>query len=266
MPRRSPAGIRVIVFQSGTLSDMSLASINRLIAGISSAKNAMSPQLLDVQRPVDLEVLNSGTFHRFVHVSETAGHSVGGQFGADERRLVMDKHRLDVALSIGRHAAERAKLAAYAVVIGLGTDGSPCGDSVDWRVNLHTILPGTAFQHGLVPGVDIFSAGRHLHPLEEALTDPYDNLHRLGRFEVAALVGLAIAGAQIGLSVTMVGTAGCLAAMIARRLHPGVAEWLSVDDEWPSAIETQRDGDLAPGRSVLPLGAASALIAEDASA
>ena len=113
-------------------------------------------------------------------------------FAGCQRDETMDKHRLDVALSVGRHAAERARLAGRGLLIGTG-QGPLAPD------------PGRS------PG---------------AWQDPYLALGRQGSFALAALVGMAVAAAQMGMPVLLQGRAGRLAAGLAVRLHPGVAGWL----------------------------------------
>ncbi len=104
----------------------------------------------------------------------------------------LDKHRLDIALSIGRHAAERARLAGARHLIGVATG----------------------------------MAERSAAPIP---SDPYERLRTDGRVEIAALVGAAIACAQIGLQVSLPDRIGGLAAAMAIRLNPSIGDWL-VDD------------------------------------
>ncbi|MCK7577772.1 MAG: hypothetical protein MZV65_19585 [Chromatiales bacterium] len=82
----------------------------------------------------------------------------------------LDRHRLDVALSRGRHAAERAKLAGCCklICLGMGAD-----DTLDDRQTLATS-----------------------RPTRQAA---YAGLRRIARFEIAALTGALVAGAQMGL-------------------------------------------------------------------
>ena len=108
--------------------------------------------------------------------------------------VVFDKHRLDVALSAGRHAVERASLAHCGLLIGVGQGGRKAGREQPVGI----------------------------------LDDPYDALRRWGDGELAALVGMVIAGAQIGVPVRLGGVNASLAARVAMALHPDVADWLSV--------------------------------------
>jgi len=109
----------------------------------------------------------------------------------------LDCHRLDVALSRGRHAAERAKLAGCCklICLGIGTD-----DSLDDRQLLDTSRPT-----------------RHA---------AYAGLRRIACFEIAALTGALIAGAQMGLQTYPSGRQAQFAAKMALALNPGVRDWL----------------------------------------
>lgn len=111
-----------------------------------------------------------------------------------DRRL--DRHRLDVALSCGRHAAERGKLAGCQTLICLGVATS--SESV----------PGGA------------------HDSAATVQTAYDRLRRLGCFEIAALTGALIAGAQMGVQAYPSGSQARFAAVMALALNPGVRDWL----------------------------------------
>ncbi|MCK7583021.1 MAG: nicotinate-nucleotide--dimethylbenzimidazole phosphoribosyltransferase [Chromatiales bacterium] len=130
-----------------------------------------------------------------------------------DRRL--DRHRLDVALSRGRHAAERAKLAGCQTLICLGMATS-----------------SESARGGSQGGATTVQAA-------------YDRLHRMDCFEIAALTGALIAGAQMGLQAYPSGIQARLAAEMALALNPGVRDWF-IDS--PSAIPQPLR--IAPIRSI----------------
>ncbi|WP_147431207.1 nicotinate-nucleotide--dimethylbenzimidazole phosphoribosyltransferase [Thiocapsa rosea] len=127
----------------------------------------------------------------------------------------LDKHRLDVALSAGRHAAERAKLAGVAHLIGVAPSVRPVPR---WWLR----------------ATDAFApcAGYEFPCLDRCLGeppfcfDPYDALRCRGRPEIAALVGVAIAAAQMGIPFCLPDPAGEIAVDAAVGLNPGVRAWL----------------------------------------
>jgi hypothetical protein len=126
----------------------------------------------------------------------------------------IDKHRLDVALSAGRHAAERAKLAGVGLLVGLAPRLDPAMDALS--------PPGAASGAGAASAPHCF--GRHLMA-DVFGFDPYDILGCPRFPEIAALVGVAIAGAQMGVPLCLPGPLGELVARAAAHLNPGVDTW-----------------------------------------
>ncbi len=124
---------------------------------------------------------------RHIEIIDAAGDGLSPDADA-QSATGMDKHRLDVALSLGRHAAERAKLAGYDAL---------CAGA----------YPPCTFR------------SQHCSVWINAFTDPYETLRTLGRCDIAALVGMMIAGAQIGLPALLPGINATLAACLAIRLH-----------------------------------------------
>ncbi|MNZ79381.1 Nicotinate-nucleotide--dimethylbenzimidazole phosphoribosyltransferase [compost metagenome] len=84
------------------------------------------------------------------------------------------------------------------------------------------------------PGTGLDSAGmaRKVRAVEAALAlhgqvrEPLDCLRRLGGLEIAALTGAYLSCAQQGISVLVDGFICSVAALLAVRLNPGVADWL----------------------------------------
>ncbi|MBN2886345.1 MAG: hypothetical protein JXM75_06545 [Chromatiaceae bacterium] len=104
----------------------------------------------------------------------------------DVKRGVLETHALDVALSVGRHAAERASLAGV-------------GRLLAW---VQGPLGGVAGAEPTRLGV-----GQWGEP---------------GR---VALVGLCVAAAQLGLPLRLIGPGAAGLAALAVELHPGVRDW-----------------------------------------
>lgn len=170
-------------------------------------------------RSYDCERLDPGTLNGLGRGSGDASTRIGP--GRPQGRA-LDKHQLDVALSVGRHAAERAKLAGRVLLIGSGEVGvRPPGVTVHDPMSLDEM------------------------PTSVTWCDPYLALRQQGCFAVAALVGMAIAGAQIGLPVLLHGESGRFAATIARRLHLGLGAWLSL---LPGSGRVASDPPVAGGR------------------
>lgn len=140
----------------------------------------------------------------------------------------MDGHQLDRALSAGRQAVERAKLEGVALLLAQG-GGTGTGAQITNRAWRHLLNAG-----GLGEREDPDTAlilARHAETLEWA--DPYQALRCLGGFEHAALVGSALAAAQLGLAWRAVGTSARIAMLLALRLNPSVRAWLGVTPAMP---------------------------------
>ena len=128
-----------------------------------------------------MEILDLGTAQ--AHPSACRVASLAGAAGLDARRL-------HLALSAGRHAAERARLAgAQRLALWLADDG----------------VPGAS---GIV-------------------SDAYATLGRLGRPGLAVLAGACIASAQLGVPLRALSPGAARAARLACGIHPGVARWLA---------------------------------------
>ena len=115
----------------------------------------------------------------------------------------LDQHRLDVALSRGRQAAERAKLLGVESLIAV----APWVDRVwsGWR----SPVGGPPSCHDWVDS----------HQMATSEADAEG-------IALLILVGVAIAAAQMGLWVWLPGGLGLRSMGIATDLNPGVADWL----------------------------------------
>ncbi|WP_428995687.1 nicotinate-nucleotide--dimethylbenzimidazole phosphoribosyltransferase [Lamprobacter modestohalophilus] len=198
------------------------------------------------------------------HDPAAAGPSVQrfdlGPGTADSRLdAAMDGHQLDLALSAGRHAVERAKLDGIALIWAQGQGAGAATTNQAWRQRLMPATTacacdsrqfcGDAFlmpdalelapfaqpevvhtqvvhtQCRWCEGVDE-DACRLLRRHAATLADPYSALRCLGGFEHAALVGSALAAAQLGLAWRALGASACIALLLALRLNPSVRPWL----------------------------------------
>jgi len=179
--------------------------------------------------------------------------------GTADSRLgaAMDAYQLDLALSAGRHAVERAKLEGIRCIqaqgagIGAGITNqiwwllfgrwsvSSMATDAGWRLAcrqrrterdpLALDAPLRASGGGvspLVTGVDLEPILRR-HAM--TLSNPYAALRHLGGFEHAALVGSALAAAQLGLRWRGLGESAAIARRLALCLNPSVAPWLRVE-------------------------------------
>ncbi|MFP4279261.1 MAG: nicotinate-nucleotide--dimethylbenzimidazole phosphoribosyltransferase [Halochromatium sp.] len=133
----------------------------------------------------------------------------------------MDSHRLDRALSAGRQAIERAKLEGVAAI---SARGGGTGARITNRAWYRLLNAGDLVEREDTDVALILK--RHAAALDRA--DPYRALRCLGGFEHAALVGSALAAAQLGLPWWAVGASARIAVLLALRLNPSARPWLHV--------------------------------------
>ena len=144
------------------------------------------------RQPVDsIEIIDPGTLIPF----------------GNDAEWPMDRHRLDVALSVGRHAAERAKLAGYRRLVLVDLSNGPSVAVADGRLDWNADLLSDS----------TWMAGHCA----------YGTLLRLGRFETAALAGALIASAQMGMRIAPRGSGAVGAARLAVALNRRVGDWLA---------------------------------------
>ncbi|MBK1617569.1 hypothetical protein CKO42_03690 [Lamprobacter modestohalophilus] len=176
--------------------------------------------------------------------------------GTADGRLdaAMDGHQLDLALSAGRHAVERAKLDGLALIWAQGQGIGAATTNQAWRQLLMPATTACACDSQQCRGDAFFMPDAlELAPLAQpevaqtqcrwcedadedacrlirrharTLADPYAALRCLGGFEHAALVGSALAAAQLGLAWRALGASACIALLLALRLNPSVRPWL----------------------------------------
>ncbi len=143
----------------------------------------------------------------------------------------MTPPQLGAALKVGREAARRAAedgadlLIGGEMGIGNTTAGAALACALLDRPPSELVGPGTGLDAAGVAAKTAVVAdalGRHRRLVDE----PLGALRCLGGFEIAALVGLYVAGAQRGVPVLVDGFIASVAALAATRLAPGAHEWL----------------------------------------
>ena len=161
--------------------------------------------------------------------------------GTADSRLgpAMDGHRLDLALSAGRQAVERARLAGAGWVLAGGAGRGAAVTDAAWTMVLERLDgrpagagpgPGAASAPGAVPARKAAKAAlrRHGRSLGAALADPYRALGLLGGYEHAALTGAAVGAGQLGLGFVAQGRSARIALALAGALNATVTPWLGV--------------------------------------
>lgn len=210
--------IRVVLVQLDTQAgDLSFSGVGRAQVALPDLRT-VTQRLNDREDDTDLEFEILRLRACFETCSNALTRVNRGVCGAHLPRGVirqLDKHGLDVALSAGRHAAERAKLAGVGRLIAVAPSVCPAAE----RRPLSTGSVARYSAHEL-PGLD------RCLPQSPACSDHYDALLCRGRPEIAALVGVAIAAAQMGIPFCLPDPAGGIAVDAAVGLNPGVLSWL----------------------------------------
>jgi nicotinate-nucleotide--dimethylbenzimidazole phosphoribosyltransferase len=148
----------------------------------------------------------------------------------------MTRHEAERAIEAGRAAAARAVaagatlLAAGDMGIGNTTSASALtaallGISAEAVTGRGTGIDDAALEQKIaVVNSALLRAGRRLGDLTEA--DPLDLLAELGGFELAAIAGVYIGGAEAGVPCVLDGFPVTVAAILALRLAPALRDYL----------------------------------------
>lgn len=194
------------------------------------ARGGAAVSVLARELGATLEVMNLGTVSDPGALDGVLHQRLGPGTANFTRDAAMSEEQLVRALHIGRHSAERARLAGAQLYIG-GEMG--IGNTTSAAALACALLDAPA--ESLVgPGTGLDTAGvRHKTEVirralawhDGNLADPLEALRRLGGFEIAALTGSYLACAQMGLPALVDGFIATVAALTAVRRSPGAGDW-----------------------------------------
>lgn len=239
-------------------ADLSAASAG-LRRGIQGACSVWSKALFEADRGAHVGcyvlsryLLDLGR-HDGARIDPAAQRFDLGPGTRDSRRgAAMDGHQLDLALSAGRHAVERAKLDGVSLIWAQGQGAGSTVTNQLWRQLFQRGSQRVQYGLGSVAGgVGLTEAAAidescTLRRHASALSDPYRALRCLGGFEHAALVGSALAAAQLGLRWIAVGESAEIAMRLALRLNPSVEPWLQAEWSEPCLCPATADRSADP--------------------
>ncbi|WP_420427048.1 nicotinate-nucleotide--dimethylbenzimidazole phosphoribosyltransferase [Algiphilus sp.] len=195
-------------------------------AAISVAARSLGAQLsivdVGVAHPVEVPADAVAHFYKHAVAAGTADSRSGPAMTPAQCAQALDAGRasVDAALAAGAQlyiGGEMgiANTTAAAALACLLTDASAtrlCG-------------PGTGLDAaGVAHKVEVVDALIHRHAADSA-GDALEALRRVGGFEIAALVGALVRCAQRGLPALVDGFIVSVAALVAQRLCPDVADW-----------------------------------------
>lgn len=177
-----------------------------------------------------LEVHNLGTVEPAPAMAGVCQHQLAPGTANFTQAPAMSSELCLAALQVGRTVAERAAATGCQLFIGgeMGIGNTTAASA------LACVLLDKQLRELVGPGTGLDSAGmaRKIRAVESALAlhgqarAPLDCLQRLGGLDIAALTGAYLACAQQGVSVLVDGFICSVAALLAVRLNPGVADWL----------------------------------------
>ncbi|MFA5627043.1 MAG: nicotinate-nucleotide--dimethylbenzimidazole phosphoribosyltransferase [Thiohalomonadaceae bacterium] len=178
-----------------------------------------------------LEVVDVGTVIELEKLPGVVSQRVGKGSVNFCKKPAMTDEQLQLALSAGREAVERACVANMDLFIG-GEMGIANTTSAT-AVSSAALQIDPALVAGAGTGLDAAGIGhksavvrRALALHRDALKNPLDILRCLGGFEIAALTGAYIAAAQAGVPILVDGFISTTAALMAVQINPAVRPWL----------------------------------------
>jgi len=178
-----------------------------------------------------LEIINLGTSHGDTESLTGVKHYHLGPGTANFlHQPAMSQGQCSQALAIGCETAELAQDKQTQLLIG-GEMG--IGNTTSATALACVLLnaspadltgPGTGLDRaGVTHKAKIIERAVTLH--KPNINAPLDALCRVGGFEIAALAGMYIRGAQLGLSIVIDGFISSVAALTAEQLAPGCKQW-----------------------------------------
>lgn len=178
-----------------------------------------------------LEVVNLGTAFDTGALPNVRNYELGKGTANFTQAAAMSDAQLAAALEAGRDSAERALALGAHIYIGgeMGIANTTAAAALACALlqlsPQQLAGPGTGLDTaGVAHKAEVIARALHFHAAH--LADPKEVLRRLGGFEIAALTGAFIACAQRGIPVLVDGYITTVAALLAVRIQPGVAEWL----------------------------------------
>lgn len=177
----------------------------------------------------DLEVVNVGTVESLEALPGVVDRRIASGTANFAQGPAMTLEQLAEALLAGREAAERAAASKTQLFIGgdmgIGntTSAAALGCALLGVTAWDLVGPGTGLDKaGVAHKAGVIKAALAQH----ATPDPLEALHRLGGFEIAALVGAYLRCAQLSIPVLIDGFITTVAALAALHLRPELSAWL----------------------------------------
>ncbi len=177
----------------------------------------------------ELEVINAGTVAELEVLPGVLDRRIAAGTGNIATAPAMSAEQLATALGLGRDAAQRAGERGAQLLIGaeMGIANTTAATAVACAL----LGEQAAVMVGPGTGLDADGVRHKAMVIERALArfegrQPRDILRQLGGFEIAALVGFYLHGAQSGIPSLVDGFIATAAALAAVRIDAALADWL----------------------------------------
>ena len=181
-----------------------------------------------------MEIINLGTVHDTAHDTAALTNVKHFHLGQGTANFLhepaMSMQQLSQALNVGREVAEQAKCNKMQLSIGgemgIGntTSAAALASILLNTQPVHLTGPGTGLdENGIAHKISIIERALALH--NPNIITPIEALCCVGGFEIAALTGAYIRGAQLGLPMLIDGFISAVAALAAEHVSPGCKRW-----------------------------------------
>lgn len=233
LPRLDKVSITVFAADHGVAAEGVSAFPQSVTAAMvrNFAHGGAAISVLARQLDAALEVINLGTVDDPGPLDSVLNVRLGPGTANFTQDAAMTAEQLARAIHTGRHSAERARLAGAQLFIGgeMGIGNTTAASAIACALLAAPAVaiagPGTGLDHhGVERKAEVINRALDWHRAH--LADPLEVLRRLGGFEIAALTGSLLACAHMGVPVLVDGFIATVAALVAVRLSPGVADWL----------------------------------------
>jgi nicotinate-nucleotide--dimethylbenzimidazole phosphoribosyltransferase len=177
-----------------------------------------------------LEIINLGTVHDTAALTNVKHYHLGQGTANFLHEPAMSMHQLSQALNVGREATDQAKCNKMQLFIGgemgIGntTSATALASNLLNTQPTHLTGPGTGLdENGISHKICVIERALALH--NPNINTPLEALCCVGGFEIAALTGAYIRGAQLGLPMLIDGFISSVAALTAEYISPGCKHW-----------------------------------------
>ncbi len=183
------------------------------------------------QLDAHLEVVNLGTVSEQEALSGVIDQRISPATENFSQQAAMNLSQMAEALNAGREAVFRAEKKSTQLFIGgdMGIANTTSATAVACALldeKAENIAgPGTGLdKDGVKHKAEVINSSLQKHRVE--MKTPLDILQHVGGYEIAALVGAYITGAQQGLAVMIDGFISSVAALVAIKINPHVKGWM----------------------------------------